>query len=221
MELGSHMNPQPISVFLVDDHPILLTGLEALIRRNPRLSLVGSARSLEEAIPKIAALRPRVVVLDLFLGEKETIDSIPEIHRDGVTDVLSLSMSTEISRIDRALQFGARGFVGKHEPPARIIEGIQAVAERKIFLREGLAEELLRRRANRGPDSGKLSLTPREREIFEKIGDGLTPSEIAERLGVSTKTIETHKENLKRKLGHISASELRQRAIQDKSRGGP
>lgn len=214
------MNPAPVSVFLVDDHPILLEGLETLIRKNPRLELTGSARSLEDAIPRIAKLQPRVVVLDLFLGDKETIESIPEIHCDGITDVLTLSMSTQLSQIDRAMQFGSRGFVGKHEPPARIIEGILAVASRKIFLQEGIADEILRRRANRGPDAGKLSLTAREREVFEKIGDGLTPTEIATRLGVSTKTVETHKENLKRKLGSLSASELRQRAIQERNHGG-
>jgi two-component system nitrate/nitrite response regulator NarL len=214
------MQAPSISVFLVDDHPILLSGLEALVKRHPRLTLVGSANRLEDALPKIQSLRPRVVVLDLYLGEKETLDSIPEIHREGVTDVLSLSMSTDLAKVDRALQLGARGFVGKHEPPMRVIDGILAVAERKIFLQEGVADELLRRRSFRGPDAGSQALTPREREIFEKIGEGLQPSEIAQKLGVSTKTVETHKENLKRKFGGISASELRQKAVQERRSSG-
>lgn len=207
-----------ISVFLVDDHPILLSGLEGLIHAHPRLELAGSASTLEDARLKIPKLRPRVVVLDFFIGDKETIDAIPDFHEEGVTGVLTLSMSTRISLIDRALQLGARGFVGKHEAPSRIVEGIIAVAERKMFLQEGVAEEILYRRFNRDPESSRNALTPREREVFEKLGDGLTISEIASRLGVSAKTVETHKENMKRKLGTLSASELRQRAIQERDR---
>jgi DNA-binding NarL/FixJ family response regulator len=210
-----------ISVFLIDDHPILLTGLEALIQAHPSLVLVGSARTVEEALRRIPKLQPRVVVLDLFIGEKETVAHIPDLRTEGVTEVLTLSMSNRLSLIDQALHLGARGFVGKHEPPSRIVEGILAVAEQRMFLEEGVAVELLRRRAQRNQDAGKLALTPREREIFDKMGEGLTPSEIAKRLGVSAKTVETHKENMKRKLGNLSASELRRLAIQERDRLSP
>lgn len=214
-------NSLSVSVFLIDDHPILLTGLEALIQAHPALTLVGSARTVEDALRKIPKLQPRVVVLDLFIGEKETVGYIPDLREDGMTEILTLSMSNRISLIDQALYLGARGFVGKHEPPSRIVEGILAVAEQKMFLEEGIAVELLRRRAQRNQDAGKLALTPREREIFDKMGEGLTPSEIAGRLGVSAKTVETHKENMKRKLGNLSASQLRRLAIQERDRVSP
>lgn len=207
------MSGGTISVFLIDDHPILLSGLESLVHAHPKLELAGSASTLEEARSKIPNLRPRVVVLNLFMDDKETVAVIPEFHQEGVTSVLTLSMSTRISLIDRALQLGARGFIGKREALPRLVDGIIAVAEQKMFLQEGVAEEILSHRFNCDAESGRNSLTPREREVFESLGEGLTVSEIAIRFGVSTKTVETHKENMKRKLGVLSASELRQRAI--------
>ena len=202
-----------ITVFLVDDHPLLLNGLTELIRSAPQLSLVGTASGLEEAAEVINFTRPRVVVLDFFLGEVESLPLIPRIQRPGVTAVLTLSMSCRLGMIDRALRLGALGHVGKQEPPMRIVEGIMAVAEGRLFLAAGIAEDLLRWRASHEPVAGKESLTAREQEVFRLMGEGQTSSDIASQLGVSAKTIEAHKENLKRKMGARSSADLRKHAI--------
>lgn len=209
--------PDPvISVLLVDDHPLVLAGLRDLIGRESSLVLIEPASDMVEARERFEGFCPDVVVLDIYLGKELAIDFIPELRRAGRTEVLMLSVSVDVALIDRGLRAGARGFVGKAERPHRVIEGIQAVAQGFTFLPEGMPEQILRLWRSGRPGCPCAGLTPRESEIFGKLGEGLASPEIASSLGLSIKTVEAHKENLKRKLGLPTASQLRQRAILEK-----
>lgn len=205
-------------ILLVDDHPLILEGLVRLINQHPDLEVCGEVGGFNEALQAAAELTPDLVIVDLSLGTESGLDLIVEFSsRHPELHVLVLSMHDETFYAERALKAGASGYIMKEQSPEKVIRAIQRVLEGEIYLSEKMAGKLLRRLAGKPAleDTSPVSLlSQRELQVLELIGSGLGTSEIARKLILSVKTIETYRAHIKDKLHLDDATALRQFAIQ-------
>lgn len=208
----------PARVLVVDDHPLVREGVAARIARYPDLELCGEADDVPSAMSALNALAPDVVIVDLSLKRGDGLDLVKRIHlRKDRTAVLVSSMHDETLYAERALDAGALGYIGKQEAPEKLIDAIRSVLAGKVYLSQQMTERLVSRHTRGQPGESRSpidSLTDRELEVYRLIGNGLSTREIAERLGLSIKTIESHRENVKAKLRLKSATELTHNAVQ-------
>lgn len=205
------------SIMIVDDHPIIREGISKIINQQPDLEVRSEASSAREAMTKLREVIPDLAIIDVSLKDSTGIELIEEI-KSTFSDfpILVLSMHSESLYAERALRAGARGYIMKHEPAEKVIKAIRQVLGGKIYLSREMSEKILDRLSgvkHSGADSLINSLSNRELEVFKLIGKGLKPHEIAEKLFLSVKTIETYYSRLKLKLNLKDASELRQAAI--------
>ena len=216
--------PDKKRLILVDDHPILRQGLANVLNQQPRLVVCGEANDSREALAEAERLQPDLALVDLSLRAGDGIELLKDLRaRCPRLLTLVLSMHDEALYAERALRAGARGYVMKHEPPARLLQAIHQVLDGQIYVSERVAAQAVQRMAGGGaavssaaPAGGDFiePLTDRELQVFQLIGRGLGTRLIAENLHLSRKTIESHRENIKAKLGFKDGSELIQRAIQ-------
>jgi DNA-binding NarL/FixJ family response regulator len=204
-------------VLLVDDHPVVRRGLGLMIDDEKDMQVCGEAESYEQALKAIQEIKPDVAVVDVSLSGRSGIDLIKELRTVAPTlPVLVLSMHDETLQAERALRAGAKGYIMKREAPANVIDAIRQVLRGGIFVSERMSARLLGSIADApaGTRSPLERLSDRELEIFNLIGQGLSPRTIAEKFGLSVKTIEAHRENIKGKLGLSSSHELIRYAAQ-------
>lgn len=201
----------PARILVVDDHPIVRLGIRQMISAEPILSICGEADSSKAALECVQQSTPDLAIVDLSLEDGSGLDLIRAL-RDAIPDlpVLVLSMHDEALFAERALRAGARGYIMKQEAIAGLVRAIQRVLSGKIYVSERMAQNVLERLGRDGfSPGGRLgNLTDRELEVFEMIGRGLNTSAIADRLKVSTKTIETYRSNIKTKLNLEDAMDL-------------
>ena len=204
-------------VLLVDDHPVIRQGLAALIREEPDLDVCGEASNAREALELIAAQNPEIALVDISLSGPDGIELIKDIKiRYPEVRVLVLSMHDESVYAERALRAGARGYLMKSEPLEKVMEAIRRVLMGEIHVSEQFASRLLHQVVGQGhvaETSAMDRLSDRELQVFRSIGQGMGIREIAGELYLSVKTIEAHREHIKRKLGLASSGELLRYAI--------
>jgi len=207
-----------IRVLLVDDHPIVRQGISLLIAQEPDMDVCGEAESVSEALNAVARNKPNVVVVDLTLKEGLGLELIKDIKvRYPKVLAMVYSMRDETFYAERVLRAGARGYVTKEEGGQTVIEAIRRVATGHIFLSEAMASKMIGQFVGGSPeipDDSIHSLTDRELEVFELIGQGLPTREIAERLHLSPKTVDSHREHIKEKLKIDNATDLLKHAIE-------
>jgi len=192
-------------ILIVDDHSVVREGLRELISREPDLSVVGEAGTADDAMAACRTLRPDVAIVDLSLG-RDTGFILVKALRESCpgTALLVLSMHDERIFARRAIESGARGYVGKHEDAGTILRALRRVLSGKVYLSEEVADELLSSlSSSSSAPSGKYSgaLSRREIEVLGLIASGRKTGAIAEQLGISAKTVETHRSRIKDKLG--------------------
>jgi DNA-binding NarL/FixJ family response regulator len=209
---------KPASVLIVDDHPLVREGLALQIGRHRDLLVCGQAESVDEAMALVKSSRPDLVIVDLTLKESNGLDLLKQIKAwDDKIRMVVLSAHDGAHYAQRALRAGATGYINKHEMPELIIDAIRKVLAGEVFLGPQAAGLLKRRSAGNGEPmdhSPPLVLSDRELEVFRLIGDGITTRAIAGQLQLSVKTIETHRENIKAKLGLKNGTELGRLAVQ-------
>ncbi len=202
-------------ILIVDDHPLVRTGLAQLIGDCPDLEVCGEAGDMAEALKLIETARPDLAIVDLSLAGGSGIDLIERIkarHKDVL--MLVASMHDETLYAERVLAAGARGYINKQEAQERIIQAVRQVLAGKVYLSQPMTERMLSGMVDAPNDKRDIDkLSNRELQVFELIGRGIASSQIAEQLNLSPKTIETHQAKIKKKLGLGSAHELTQRAI--------
>ena len=204
-------------VMLVDDHPLVRRGLADVIAHEPDLEVCGEAADVAEAMQALDRDRPDVVVIDLSLRSGHGIDLIEKIKaHDPRIKTLVSSMHDETLFAERVLQAGAMGYITKQEPPEALVRAIRQVLRGELYLSTRMTSRILHRVTGSAPqpESPIESLSNRELEVYEMIGQGLTIQQIATRLHLSPKTIETHREKIKQKLNLKSSTELNRRAVQ-------
>jgi DNA-binding NarL/FixJ family response regulator len=205
-------------VLIVDDHPAVREGLGVRISSQPDMEVCGQAADTAEALELLESVRPDVVVVDIQLETSNGLDLVQRIHaRDESIGILVWSIYPDAIYAQRALQAGALGYINKRQATSRIVEAIRRVRDGKIFLCAETAEQLLGNVTGRGKaskTSGVDCLSNRELEVFRLIGQGLSTSQVAERLHRSVHTVESHREKIKRKLALTTAGELSRAAVQ-------
>lgn len=199
----------PIRLFIVDDHALVRDGLRARLAPLAWLQVAGEAASAAEARGPIAALQPDLVLLDVGMKDMNGLDfaaSLLSAH-PGLR-VLMLSMYDNPEYVQRALQVGARGYVLKDAPAAELIAALEAVAAGGTFLSPAVSQRLFR---NQAP---KPLLTQRESEILSALGRGASSKQIARDLGLSVRTVETHRQNIRRRLELDTLADLIRYAVE-------
>jgi DNA-binding NarL/FixJ family response regulator len=206
-------------VLIVDDHPIVRKGLAQLISHEPDMNVCGDAEDVEQALAAVVRLHPDIVIVDLTLKKLSGLDLIRQLQNlqpDLAT--LVLSMHDESLYAERALRAGARGYIMKQEGTDKLVTAIRTVLAGDIYVSERMAARMLGKlvggRSSEAPGSVMDRLSDRELEVFELLGRGLSTRQVAERLNVSVKTIESHREHIKQKLQLRNANELIQHATQ-------
>lgn len=206
------------SIMLVDDHPVFIIGLRSLIFNEADMDICGEASDEWQAIKEIEAYQPDLVVTDLSLGTGSGLQLVKKINsRYPQIKILVASMHDEKLYAERCLRAGARGYINKQEAPSDIIEAIRTILSGSVYVSAGMNSLLLDRQL-RGTKTtaGRLPeelLSDRELEVFRLIGSGLSTKKIANELSLSVKTIDTHKEHIKRKLVLKDSAEVVQRAV--------
>lgn len=203
-----------LRVLIVDDHPLMREGLAARIAAQPDLEVCGTAGSTDEALGLIRSARPALVLIDLALQHSSGLDLIRQIRARGQEPrILVVSAYEEGLYAERALQAGAQGYINKQELQVSVIEAIRAVLRGERFMSPALTQRLAQRALSRERAAGPSALTPRELQVFERIGRGRTTREIAAELHLSVHTIESHRENIRLKLNLRNGTELQQQAV--------
>lgn len=210
----SDVQARKAKILIVDDHPVVRHGLALIIQDEPDLTVCGEAEGNTEALQLLKDEKPDLVIIDILLKDGNGIDLIKQIraYEDG-TRMLVSSMHDEVLFAERALRAGALGYINKQEATTDLITAIHQVLKGKVYLSARIADRILKSPKSLDEKSGIESLSDRELEVFEMVGQGLSTREIANRLHLSIKTIETHRENIKKKLSLGSNLELIRQAV--------
>ncbi len=213
-------NKEIINILLVDDHPVLRKGLKDLIEEEKDLVVSAEAGDCNEAINILANNKIDVAVLDLTLeGEMSGLDLARSIReRFPKVKSLILSMHDESLFAERSIKAGARGYIMKKEATTNIVGAIRKVMNGELYLSERISgkiiDKLLHGHSDDSSGSPLDSLANREFEVFQMIGNGLSSSEISKKMNISVNTVDSHRRNIKEKLGLTSAAELVKHAVQ-------
>lgn len=218
----------PRRILLVDDHAVVRRGLAQIIDMEPDLHVVGEASTAAEALNVLGfSDAADAAVIDITLESGDGIELIKGLRAQGCRiPLLVLSMHDESLYAERSLRAGAQGYVMKHEMPDVIVDALRRILSGGIHVSSDLSSRLLGRLVSRSsaqpqsPNYGRLS--DRELQVFEGIGRGHGTSDLAHRLGLSVKTIETYRAHIKQKLGLRTALDLVRHALRwVESDGGP
>lgn len=204
--------PVPVKLLLVDDHPLVRDGVRVRLEAVPHFEVVGEAGDADAALQAARTLSPDLALMDIGMRGMNGIaltekfaEQFPEIA------VLVLSMHDNLEVVRQVIRAGARGYVLKDAPASELVEAIDAVLAGRPFYSAQLAMRMAEQAIMPTPVE---ALTPRERDILDGIAKGYANKRIADELGLSVRTVESHRLNLKRKLGIEGQAELVKFAVE-------
>ncbi|MGB0582393.1 MAG: response regulator [Limisphaerales bacterium] len=205
-------------VFIADDHPFLRLGIKSMIDATPDMHCCGEAESVNGTLSGIEETQPDLLLLDLCLGDGDGLELIKALkaQREEMP-ILILSQLDETLYAERSLRAGAQGYIMKERATDDVLEGIRTILEGDLFVSKRVAALAVRRMVDtRGETEGTdvEMLSDRELQVFRLLGTGKGTRDIAESLGLSFKTIETYRENIKHKLNLPDATSLVHRATE-------
>jgi DNA-binding NarL/FixJ family response regulator len=203
-------------ILIADDHPLVREGMATWLSQYPNLEICGEAESEDEAFALAKLLKPNLIIVDISLKSGNGIDLVKRIHTiDPAMKMLVVSAFQESIYAERALRAGAMGYVNKQAPNTELINAVAAIMSGNRFVSEAITKRLIDRALH---DETKIKnpidqLTDRELEIFRLIGEGVSSGSVADRLFLSTHTVDTYREKLKRKLNAKNAADLNRQAM--------
>jgi len=207
-----------INIILADDHQVVRKGLKALLDAEPDLKIVGEAGDGLETIKLVEELKPDVLVLDLMMAGINGLEVTRQLSKKNLnTSIVILSMHSNEAYVLEALRSGAKAYILKESPPDELVRAIKEVHSGRRYLSAPLSERAIEAYTQRSEVKSVDpydQLTTREREILELIAQGWTNAQISEKFFISTRTVETHRTNLMRKLNIHNHTQLIQFAIQ-------
>jgi DNA-binding NarL/FixJ family response regulator len=205
-------------ILIADDHKIFREGLRTLLASQSGVEVVGEADNGRRTVAMASELSPDVVIMDVAMPELNGVDATRQIVSEcSSTKVLALSMHADRRFVTRMLTAGAHGYLLKDCAFEELTLAIQTVISDDVYLSPGVAGVVVRAMQSRGGETGTQApeLTPREREVLQLVAEGCTTREIAHRLHVSVKTIETHRKQIMDKLELRSVAELTKYAVRE------
>jgi DNA-binding NarL/FixJ family response regulator len=203
-----------VTFLLVDDHEMYRMGMRRLIEKQSGWRVVGEAATPQEALRLAGDLHPQVAIVDLRLKDGDGLDLVRQMHAaDPAVKLLISSVNDEELFADRCLHGGASGYVAKGQPAEVLVAAVEKALAGGIYLSEEMTDRMVTRTAGRRKPVYPLdTLTPREREVYVMIGRGLSVKQIAGALQLSAKTVEYHRQQLKKKLQLSSSAALARHA---------
>ena len=207
-----------IHILIVDDHALVREGLKALLDDEPDFEVVGEAADGITAVEQAKQLRPQLVIMDIAMPNLNGIEATRKIlHSRPQTHIIGLSGHTNEEYVREMLSVGASAYVTKSRPYEELLRALREVTQGRKYLRPDIAQTViddyveLRQHSSENP--AFMTLTDREREVLQQVAEGHSTKEIADHLGVSDKTIDTHRSNLMEKLNIHSIAELTKYAV--------
>jgi DNA-binding NarL/FixJ family response regulator len=203
-------------IVVVDDHPIIRSGLCALIDQEPDMQVCGQAETAADAMHLVRTVRPDAAVIDVGLRDSSGLDLLRMIrHEAPHLPVLVFSMHAEEFYAERVLRAGAKGYISKAQPPQEVLTAIRRLCGGGVYISETMTGNLLSRLVgSKAPQHAIGRLSDRELEVLGLLGRGLSTRDVAQKLHRSVKTIESHRESIKKKLDLDNAGELLRVAVQ-------
>lgn len=207
------MSLLPTKVLLVDDHPLVLEGIRAVIETYPHINVVGTASGAKEALIIAGRTQPEIVLMDINMEEINGIDAI-ELFKEQHPNIriLMLSMHDSKEYISTSVMYGASGYILKDVSTNEIISAIDIVAAGGTYFSSGVSEVLLSHEADRQSPS---PLSTREQSILILVAGGESSKDVAKFLNISVRTVETHRKNIKKKLNIKTTAGLTRYAIEN------
>ena len=212
-------------LLIVDDHPMMRTGLGQLIDNEPDLVVAAEADNARQAQEAVTKQKFDLILLDISLPDKNGLELIKDLKAlKPDLAILVVSMHDESLYAERVLRAGARGYIMKQEGGQKLLQAIRHVLAGQVFVSEKMSARILENfSGGPGQPSGSpvRRLSDREFEVFQMIGQGVATGEIATRLHLSVKTVEVHRANIKQKLKLATATELVRYAVRWLDAQGP
>lgn len=207
----------PSRVIIVDDHKIIREGLRLLVEREPDLCVVGEAENGRAAWELVRRAAPHVLLMDVGMPDMNGVEATRRIHAEfPAVRILALTMHADRQYLQEMLSAGASGYLLKDCASEELVNAIRVVVDGQTYLSPRIAGMMVDDWVQREPGPRMLAaLTPREREVLQLLAEGHSAREIADRIGVSTKTVETHRKHMMTKLGVHSVAELTRIAIRE------
>lgn len=209
--------PPPLRILIADDHDLMREGTRAVIERHPGWEVCGVASNGREAVARATELKPDVVVIDMTMPELNGLDAAIQIKRSlPGTEIMILTAHETDDLIRKAFESGVKSFISKTEAYEFLVEAIESLARHKPYFTAKVSDSLFLKRANCTDAEPDERLTLREREIVQLISEGKSNKETAQALGISFRTVETHRAAILRKLNLDSVADLARYAIRNK-----
>jgi two-component system nitrate/nitrite response regulator NarL len=208
--------PNKIKLLLVDDHPIVLDGIKSHLCAQPDFEVVGDAANGQDALRKAKLTLPDVILMDISMPHMNGLDAMASLRKQVPNaKILVLTMHDSREYIAQVVRSGARGYLLKDSAPAELVGAIKAVHGGEVYFSPSVSKVLVEEMADGRKPSGpeQQPLTDREREVLSLIAEGLLNKQIADRLGIGVRTIETHRERIMRKLDIHTVAGLTKYAI--------
>lgn len=213
------MSEARIGVVIADDHAVVRSGLHLVLEAESDLEVLAEAEDVEEALRKLKAYKPAVLVLDVTMSGRSSLGSLPEIFEASPeTGVVVLTMQSDTSYAREALRSGARGYLLKEAADTDLVEAVRAVAAGNSYVQPSVGARLAAEPDVEWPPDG---LSDREVEVLRLIALGHTNREIGEQLYLSVRTVESHRAHIQQKLGLQARAELVAYALEHELIGGP
>ncbi len=209
-----------IRILVADDHQVVRTGLRTLLESKTGWEVCGEATQGREAVQKAAELKPDVAVLDIAMPILNGVEATRQIRKlSPDTAVLILSMHDSELLVREVLEAGAKGYILKDDADRNLLAAVEALSRQKTYLSPRVAEAFAKGGSpadpSVSPDRPRSRLTPREREVVQLLAEGKSNKEVAQYLGISVKTAETHRANIMLKLNFHSVTELVRYAVRN------